>query len=219
MDKEKLKARIKKLFALGSNNTNEHEAQSALNMARKLLDKYSISKLDLADDDSVGITIESGVNMPWIRIINREVSRLYDVDYIIDKNERPNKHLFIGKEGNRITSSIVREYVKDKIRIESEGLGNAFRNSAAMGVKEQVHNIIRDRMTSQEEVIPGTGLVPVDLSRQNSIENDEFISRMIGEVTKSKSSSFASDSRGRSVGQNINLGAHLNGSRTAIGCV
>ena len=82
---DKILDRIKKLFALGSNNPNEHEAESAMKMARKLLDKHNLSIFDPNEKEEVGIKIEDNLNMPWTRMVYGAIARLYDVKYIIDK--------------------------------------------------------------------------------------------------------------------------------------
>ena len=216
MNKEKLISKIRKLFALGADGSNEAESESAMRMARKMLDKFNLTEGDIVNGTAVvGITIESGINMPWIRTINREISRLYDVEYVIDKSESPNMHLFIGKESNRVTSTIVREFVKETIRFASYGMGNGFRNAAAFGVRDTVNAIMVERSRSREEVVPGTGLIPMDISKQSLVENTNFINKMVGEVTSVQSkSSYNND--GRAVGAGINLGVQIGGARLAI---
>ena len=212
MSNEKILNKIKKLFALGSNNPNENEAKSAIRMAKKLLDKHNFSMYELKDKEHIGITIEDYVNMPWVRIIYGSVARLFDSKYVIDKTCKPAQHLIIGAESNRVTASIVIHYVLSEIRREFSGMGNGVRNSAASGVHQQVNSILSERNTSREEVIPGTGLVAMDLSIKMSSEIDEWIQKSMGSLGNSYNN-CSSDNRGTSFGQNINLGVQISNKK------
>ena len=54
MSNERLIDKIRKLFALANcEGATENEAATALRMANKLLDKHSISTIDLADEREV----------------------------------------------------------------------------------------------------------------------------------------------------------------------
>jgi len=207
---DKLIEKIKKLFALGSNNDNEHESSSAIKMARKLLDQNNLGMSDLASsEEKVLVTFLSEVNMPYTRMVFNYVSKLYDCQFVVSKPH----FLLIGKENNRVTARIVIEFVLETIRRKGKGQGNGFRNSAAQGVAQQVDEIINERMRSQEEVIPGTGLIPMDISRQAKEDINDWLKDNMPNLCTVKSNSGRQDGRGLSVGRNINLGAHINGQK------
>jgi len=172
---EKILDKIRKLFALAENNPNENESESAMRQAKKMLDRHNLSMYQLIEKDSIGIKIEDNVNMPWVRIIYRNIGNLYDADYITSKDQYGTQHLLIGTESNRVTASIVISFVIDKIRRTSVGKGNGFRNAAAFGIQEQVVEILEARMNNKEEVIPGTGLVAVDASEMMKEDIDNWI--------------------------------------------
>ena len=208
-DDEKILNKIKKLFALGSNNPNSNEAASAIKMAKKLLDKHNFSIYQLKDKEQVGIKIEDYDNSPWVRIIYNSISRLFDSKYIIDKSVRPAQHLIIGTESNRVTASIIIDYVLKQIRDRYIGCGAAARNGASFGVRDQVNSILAHRNASREEVIPGTGLVPMDVSVSAFKDIELWIRRMMDNVVNEKSSGIRTDNSARQFGNNINLGVQI----------
>lgn len=212
-DNEKILARIKKLFALGSNNPNSNEAENAIRMAKKLLDKHNFSMYQLQDKEKVGIKIEDYVCSPWVRIVYGSVCRLFDSKYIIDKTVRPHQHLIVGTESNRVTASIIVDYVLKKIRKEFTGCGAAARNGAAKGVQDQVNAILAKRNASREEIVPGTGLVPMDATRMAFEDINAFVARAIEGITNKKSSRISMNYSTRSFGRNINLNTQLSNKR------
>lgn len=211
---DKILNRIKKLFALGSNNSNEHEAESAMKMARKLLDKHNISVYDLKEDEEIGIKTEVNLSMPWTRIVYQSIAELYDVRYLIQKHKRkPHEHLLIGTESNRVTASIVIEFVIKEIKDSCVGMGSGYRNAAAHGVSSQVNRILKERRESTEEVIPGTGLLPVDASKIAIQNANDWIDDLWGKLKKGKTSYHTFNNSGFNLGENINLGAHLSNKK------
>ena len=210
---DKILDRIKKLFALAGNNSNQNEADSAMKMAKKMLDKHNLSVYDLKEKDDVGIKIEDNVNMPWTRTIYSAISKLYDVKYIMDKTSKPMKHLLVGTESNRVTASIVIAFVISEVRGNCQGMGNGYRNAAADGVDTQVMDILAERNKSHEEIIPGTGLVPMDATRMAFEDINDWVKNHMGNLSSSKANSGAYDNRGFAMGNGINLGAHLSNKR------
>ena len=213
---DKIIERIRKMFALSSNNPNDNEAESAMRMAKKLLDKYNLSMSDLSQKNDVCVKFKAERNMPWVRMVFNNISSLYDCEYILDKTGLSPLHLLIGNEANRVTASIVIEYVIETIDKVSKGKGNGFRNAMAYGVRENVHKILNERAVSKEEVIPGTGLVPVDLSRSLKEQNKAWIRENMGRINKSKVSRASFDSSGISAGRNINLNTQIGGKMSAL---
>ena len=206
---DKIIERIKKLFALAGNNPNINEADLAMKMAKKLLDKHNLNMYQLIDKEEVGIKIEDELNMPYVRIIYNTISDLYDVEYLVDRTSKPIKHLLIGTESNRVTASIVIEFVLSTIRKESKGMGNGVRNSAAQEVYRRVTIILDERNNDTEEVIPGTGLIPVDASLLFKQERDEWIEEIIGKVNKGKKTHSARDSRGVAIGKKVSINTQI----------
>lgn len=211
---KKIVDRIKKLFALANNNPNIHESELAMKAAKKLLDKHNITAFDLSDRDEVGIKIEDNVNMPWIKTLYLAISELYDCKYFISKNFGPKwKHVIVGTESNRVTASIVMEHLRIAIYNEGYGQGAGFRNAASEGVYFNVQNIIKERNSSKEEAIPGTGLVLADISSISQQDNQNWLDENIKNLRKGKSSSSAFDSNGYEYGKKLNVGARISNKR------
>jgi len=216
---EKLLSKIKKLFALSSNNPNSNEAAVAMKMAQKLLEKHNLTVSDLHDKDKVSVTFRSEANATWIKTIYNQIAKLYDVEYIVDKTSKPYTHLLIGRECNRVTTCIVIDYVRDIIRKDSVGMGNEFRMGAAYGIAEQVRDILMERNASKEEVIPGTGLIPVDLARTLAEENNNWTKENIGRISHPKQRASRVSEAGLALGRRINLGPQIGSGRAAIGAM
>lgn len=220
MNKDKLIDKIKKLFALGDpeKNNNKAESGNAMRAARKLLDIHSISSLDLVSSGSendVSIIFKKGKNAQWIRRVYNNISVLYDCQYLTDETVKPARHLIIGNEGNRITAGIIIDHVLSTIYYQSKGKGNPFRNGAALGIALQVQAINEARMKSKEEIIPGTGIVPVDLSTQCKKNNEFYIEQEMGGSTERKNNPLNCSREGVEAGKSINLNTQIE-SRLAI---
>jgi len=209
----KLKEKIKKLFALAGNNPNQHEADNAMRMARKLMDKHNVSMYELGDTEAVCVTFNDGVNMPWLRVSYQAVSKLYDCVYLLDKQWSPAKHVLVGTESNRTTTGIVLEYVLSSIRETGKGKGAGFRNAMAQGVYQQVLDIITERSKNKTEVIPGTGLVLADVSNKAMRDVQDWIKENIQGVKSGKRANHSFDKRGFQAGMDMNLGPRLSNRR------
>ena len=210
---DKILDRIRKLFALAGNNPNVHEAESAMKSAKRLLDKHNLSMFDVAEKNEVGIKIEDNVNMPWIRTLYQAICLLYDCKYVLDKTSKPTKHLIIGTESNRVTASIVIEHLRTAIYNEGYGQGAGFRNAASQGVWKNVSEIIKKRKEDKSEAVPGTGLVLADISKICMKDNDDWIAKMMGNLSSGRTSKAAYDHRGAAFGRSLNVGARLSNKR------
>lgn len=86
IDLSKIKERIAKMLAKADNNTNEHEAAAAAQMARKLMDKYQIDEIDIGavtDGQQFGeeLSDETYKYMPqWKNILSVAVGRYNDCE-------------------------------------------------------------------------------------------------------------------------------------------
>lgn len=216
MKYEKIIDKIKKLFALSANNPNIHEAEMAMKAAKKMLDKHSLSMFDLNEKEDVSVTIRGEINMPWVRTLFLAISELYDCEYIISSRfGKKKRHVLIGTESNRVTAGIVLDYLVEAIRIESYGMGNAYRNGAALGVYHTVDEVIKSRKADKAEVIPGTGLVLADISALAQADNQAYMDANMN-VKKSKNQNKqAFSDKGYAFGKTLNVGVRLS-SKKAI---
>lgn len=105
---EKVLNRVRKLLALASNNSSEHEAESALMMAQRLMaeNDISIGQVDV-DADNRKVTevaaSRSNRNMPWwhrelagVIAKNFKVKYYTGVHYSRNKKPVPNSIVFVG---------------------------------------------------------------------------------------------------------------------------
>jgi hypothetical protein len=213
MNKDRMIDKIKKLFALASNaGATGNEAENAMRMANKLLAKHAIEMHELHDNDDVGMDRHQWRNMPWTRTVISGVASLYNCTYIMRQvAHRKYVHLMIGTESNRTTAAIVIEHLIDQISRECKGKGNAFRNSAATALHKTCMRLKKERDGSKEEVIPGTGLVPVDITKRQEMDVADYIAAhfrgLRKQITRSKV-----DRRGEAYGNTLNPGARVSGS-------
>ena len=213
MNNEKVLNKIKKLFALANNNSNENESLQAMKAAKKLLDRHNLTEYDLHETIQVGIKIEDNPNMPYVRTIYNAITQLYDCKYLKQKQGSITKHLIIGTEANRVTTSIIIAFVLDQLKEKTKGKGSGFRNAAALGVYGKVLDLLEERSRDTEEIIPGTGLVPLDATKKAKFDNQKWIDEMMGKITKGKPSNHSFNSKGIEVGRSINLNVQLSNAR------
>jgi len=215
MCNEKIVDKIRKLFALAGNNPSEAEADLAMTMARKLLDKHSLSMSDLADTS--GEVDEELLNIPsteWARMLCYSIAKLYDAQVLLRTMRRGQraKLFIIGNEANRVTATIVIESVLAQIQRKAKGKGNSFRVGASYGVSLQVDRIIAER--ADQEVVVGTGLLPIDLTTKAMRDIDEFLSN-IANLSYHTSKMRNASREGVNFGSNVSLSPRVGGSSNA----
>jgi len=214
MSNERLIEKIKKLFALADNaGATSNEAETAMRMANKLLDKHNLSMGDLKTNDVVFFSYIEFKPNPWIRITCASIARLYDCT-VIHSPGRKELTIF-GTEANRVTAMIVISDLVHQIERDCVGKGNAFRNGAASSLSATCQRLIRERRNDKEEIMPGTGLVPVDLMDKMKQDVDDFISAAVGETTSKRSTAKTSHA-GYEYGKGLNPNARITGNQTAI---
>jgi len=217
MNEQKVIDKIKKLFALANcESASKNEAETALRMANKLLDKHSVSMIDLADEDEVSFSFLEGTNRKWVKGVFNIISKLYDCRYFYDRNYDKAKHVVVGTNANRLTVSIVAYQLIDQIAKETKGKSNNFKLSAVNSLFETCEQIISERESSLEEILPGTGLIPIDLIKKNFIKNQDFIDSKIGRLSIDKGSKFIPDIDGVSYGRKLNPGARVTGNSNRL---
>lgn len=211
MNNERMIEKIKKLFALAANSSAEgNEAENALRMANKLLEKHSIDKLNLADKDEVSCTFVTAQKKKWVSLVFHSISKLYNCRMFIDHTWDKPKYAIIGTEANRITCVIVIEQLLDQIRKASKGQNVSFRNGAAISLRETAYRIFQERRAETEEILPGTGLVPLDLMESLKAKNEEWLAKNVNLVNMRQCSSKASQ-EGLDYGKGLNPGARVGG--------
>lgn len=213
---DKIIEKIKKLFALANNEgATLNEAENAMRMARKLLDKHNLSMGDLADlKEEVSVEFRNAQDVPWMRSLIHAISTLYNCKYFVSRNfgSEP-KHIIIGTESNRITSGLIINRLEYLIKKEGKGKGAAFRNGAAVGVWTTVQAIQKERR--EEEAVVGTGLMLIDVDKKQMGAADDFLKGMGLNLTKSKSKTKMS-SDGYQYGKGLSVNPQMGGKRKAL---
>ena len=217
MSNERLMDKIRKLFALANcEGATENEAATALRMANKLLDKHSISTIDLADEREVSLSfLPLEGRQKWMRTIINGVARLYDCRYFTDSNWDTLKHVMVGTAANRMTASIVIEQLVQQVRRDTKGKGNAYKVSASRALYFTCDSILEARKDSKEPVIAGTGLIPLDMIRRAEIDNQDFLDAQIGKLGVSKAARAVHSAEGAAYGKGLNPGARVSGKSAA----
>lgn len=209
---DRLMKKIRSLFALAANEgATGNEAENAMRMANKLLEKHAISMMDLKEDDVVGISFITERNIPWVRKVIFYVSKLYTCQYVLMNSEM---HTITGTLSNRTTAKIVAKQLIDQIDKETKGKGAAFRNGAVESLYYTCMKILKEKTNCTEEIMPGTGLMPLDLYKRQLIDIDDFVSAEIGKLGTVKSNTRSSQA-GREYGKGLNPGARVTGAGQA----
>lgn len=213
-DKEnRIIEKIRKLFALAANDgATGAESENAMRMANAMLDKHSIEMSQLTGtDETVFCTFaDYNIKPPWVKTVIGAVCKLYNCRQIFDYNWPEPKTMIIGTGANRMTTTIVIDQLIDQIKKESVGKGSAFRNGAGIGLYDVVNKIINERKADKTEIIPGTGLVPLDQMESQMNAANIFVEHNFKNLTSSKSSAKSSQ-EGRKYGQGLNPGARVQG--------
>ena len=212
MDHEKVIEKIKKLFALANcEGASENEAETAMRMANKLLDKHSLSNLDLTDNEKPVMRFTTGTNTIWIKSIYNGVSRLYDCKYFTSREDGVMTHVLVGTVANLTTARIVIDQLLDQVKKETRGMNAAFRNSAGSALYWKCDKILQARKEDKGEIIPGTGLVPLDLVKKAEVANADYIAEHVGELGKPKKRRTEFSAEGKAYGNRLNPGARVSG--------
>lgn len=213
MTKEnKIIEKVKKLFALAANEGSQGaEADNALRMANKLLEKHAIEKHQLHEKETTFANFKDyPISNKWVSGLCSTICKLYNCRVIYDYNWKPAKTIIIGTESNRMTAIIVIEQLMAQIKKDTKGENAAFKNGAVIGLQKVVNQIIKDRQEEQAEAIPGTGIMVVDLFRQDKQDANNFVKDNFSNLTTSKGG--RGSAAGAEYGSGLNPGARVTGS-------
>lgn len=216
MSKEKLLDRIKKLLALAGNNPNKNEAEIAMRRATKLLrdNDLSMESVTEVENEVIGEQQEKNVQK-WTRIIYKGVSDLYHCDYFIGHERHLERHTIVGTESNRVTTAMICKYLIKSINKESRKYPKyqqtAFKNGAALGVYSTCKKLIEEENASKEEVIIGTGLVPMDIRLMRLDAAKAYVNANHSNLYSMKSRSMGITQDGKQYGSSLSVRPHLSG--------
>lgn len=191
-----------------------NESENALRMANKLLELHAISIFDLkGDTDECGVSFLT-IKQPWARQVASSICRLYNCEGIYDTTWETPKFIVVGSDSNRMTAVIVLGQLIDQIKKEKKGA--AFNNGAANGLSQVCLKIRKDRKEDKTEIMPGTGLVALDLIKRQEIAVKDWLAKNMPNLVYKKSNRKSSH-EGNAYGKSLNPGARVSGNQKMIG--
>lgn len=212
---------------------SEHERDTAMRMALKLLAKHNLDMSDIADlehkEDREMISAEH-FPCPFRRIVAHAIAKLYFCEFYYQKvpNKQKSLFCFVGLESNAITASEMTKYLVKSLDLESarrlkeNGMstrwGTDFRNAAAHRIADRCETIRQEAETEQEAESTGTALVLANLYEQEEALNGNFIVQVLGitnlkkKTIRTKFVSGSAVAQGREFGDNVNLSNQLKDS-------
>lgn len=200
---ERLLERIKKMFTLANDpGAAEGEAENAMRMANKLLEKHNLNIADLHTSDAVTIKFEDGVRNVWVKHLYNCIAPVYSCGFFVQGSEQC---LLVGTESDTVTASIVIHGLIENINRAGKGKGVGFKNGAVMEISRQCKEIIVARKASP--VISGTGLV---LSKVYDAKYDKVREMMESlNLGKGRRNNMTTTNEGRAYGATLNPHAHM----------
>ena len=221
---EKILSKIRKLMAIANDTAagGEHERDTAMQMAYKLLAKHNLS---LVDVDSVETQEKRDrlnavlVGTVWSKRVAMTIAELFFCKYYVGCKVNAWKchHYFIGKESNATTAMLMSEYVitsllKEMRRLykeDSNAAARSFGLGAVSKLSERVREIKAAQAAEQNTDVPGTALVLASLYNTENTANDEFLKLLGVHLSKGRSGkgTVTGDAyaAGKSFGEKINL--------------
>lgn len=227
---EKIVAKIKKLLAVANGNAEggDHERDTAMKMALKMLAKHN---LEMGDVSVVAKELRGQQECwhdmcPWRRTVAGAMARMFFCEfyYIPVKDTRQKyKFVFVGLESNTITAMEMTNYVIKSVgkeakkartaQMQTSKFETAFMNAAAIRVSHRTFEMQREAEKEQAAEATGTALVLANYYETEKQENQAFIADTIGtlKVVKSnlKNHDMAGTLAGDTYGKNISLNNQL----------
>lgn len=224
-NKDKVLAKVQKLLntANGTAEGGEHERDTAMRMALKLLAMHNLEMTDLQakKEERMTATLET-YTCPWRRTVAGAISSMFFSKYFYTGVPGKQKHTFtfIGLESNVITARDMTEWViksvtKECLRKKREVGGNAawetsFFNAAASVISQRCREMRAEAEMESTPTSTGTALVLASIYDQEEKANLAHIAEEMGIKLRTKSIKLAVKdlggmAAGREFGKNINL--------------
>ena len=225
---EKILDRIRKLLAMAKDSSSPNEAAIAAGRARKLMDEYQVSELDLTsiDVNEFGKACYDGgfkwrnTAMGWLALA---IGRLNDcvVDYERDFSTDHLNLRFKGFLADAVSATEMLSYLHTEMDNQAKiavpnGMPrtradrNAFRLGFASGVKSQVDELMRERNKIQTS--NGTDLVIV----KNQMVAQKFGMQKTSNGRTNMSGSGTAYQQGVAAGRSANLGHQVSESKNRL---
>lgn len=232
----KVLARVKKMLALGNClGTTEHERDTALKQAYKLLAKHNLSIEQVGGDDEPEIRDNykvAGWSMIWAKTAFMHIADLFFCEYYYGSKINATKcqHHFVGKEGNAKTAMHIANHVV--ISILKEGRSRygdnlcpetrAFALGCVSKLRERIKELKAEAAKeSAAEYAGGTALALVDVYASEKAANQLMLPSTL---KPSRGSSKAVDAEayhggrefGKSISLNVRVGASISPASKAL---
>ena len=206
---EKIINKIKKMFALANNEgAAPGEAENAMRMANKLMEKHMLTSIDLHTSEEMSITFLDAHRYVWVRHLYNAVCPVYSCSMFLHGKDR---YVLVGTESDMVTTGIVVDGLIKSIKRASKGQGIEFSNGAVLEIARQCRQIIADRADSVE-IAPGSGLVLADIFKTKMDLVTEFMNDKFN-LSSGRRSSMNSSNAGREYGTTLNPHANLSNRR------
>jgi len=194
MIEDKIIDRIRKILALAGNNPNEHERDTAMKMAQKLLAKHNLSMEEIEfSGQAAEEVIEDGdlyVPHSYIKTLSVAVGKLYFCNTlrIVSRSHRQ-RFIFIGRESNVATSREIFAYVIKAIEAEARTQARrqsdigfnryvrSFCNGASVTICDRVRQLLRETEQQRHPTSTGRDLVLADVYAQRQAEAEKYIAQ------------------------------------------
>ena len=200
---DKILDRVRKLLSLAGNNPNQHEAASAAEMAKRILNEYnlSLSDIELQEILSKEVTFHELRISSWKQILAVKIAEIFDCR-VYGTSDLVNhggkyKIVFVGNKSDVQVAYYVYEYlyrvifnlIETKMKNnDSEFHGNTVRHNYAAGIM----SVITDRLTEFYGKVKAESDVKVNNYGKTGkevlvIKNDaisKYVASTVGEMQK-----------------------------------
>jgi len=218
MKEEKILDRIRKLLAMSKDTSSPYEAAIAAGRARKMMDKFQVSELDLttvSDSDMAEEGFDTGMKTQStvVSSLAVAVATLNDCHVVIGTVRGHKVLTFQGMFVDAVCAIELMKYLKDEMykQAKNNATGradrSAYRLGFAAGVTNQVRKIMRDRKQLKTEKT-GTALVAC----KQQLVNKHFGATRYKEQRTKFSGSAQSYYQGKEAGMNASLNRQVNGA-------
>ena len=227
----KVLERIKKMLALGNDSAaTEGERENALRMAYNLLAKHNLSMNDLPGDanneprEKGEVTISAD---KWARSLANSIAELFFCKYFYQTTNTSGKdrHFFVGRVSNTITTIGMVEYLTKSIKREAtkrygsptSPLGRSF----CVGTVSTIRNRVSAMLMSDTEDAPGTALMVISLRKREVEANGEWMEGtgtvlVTGKTRADNSLRSSAYHAGKDFGKNVSLNAQIGAQRSNV---
>lgn len=225
MSDDKIIAKIKKLLAVANGNAEggDHERDTAMKMALKMLAKHNLEMGDVSDvaKEQRGEQKCWHHMCPWRREAAGAIARMFFCQfYYFPSRDTRQKHqfVFVGLESNAITAMemanwVIKSVEKEanrtrKARNETTKFETSFMNAAAIRINWRTFDMQKE--AEQEVYTGGSALVLANFYETEKKENQLYIEKTVGPVKVKKHNLKNHDEAGRQAGDAYGKSIQLN---------